>query len=43
METLCPNESQLLEKVQVCYPGKGRDQTASFTAIFNEICIFWFF
>lgn len=22
METLCPNESQLLEKVQVYYPGK---------------------
>lgn len=43
METLCPNESQLLEKVLACYLGKGRDQIASFTAIFNEIYIFCVF
>lgn len=42
METLCPNESQLLEKVQVYYPGKGRDQIASFTAILIKCAFFGF-
>lgn len=43
METLCPNESQLLEKVQVYYPGKGRDQIASFTAILIKCAFFLVF
>lgn len=42
METLCPNESQLLEKVQVYYPGKGRDQIASFMAILIKCAFFGF-
>lgn len=42
METLCPNERQLPEKVQICYLGKARDHTANSIAIFHKMCSFCF-
>ena len=35
-ETLCPDESPLPEKVQICYLGRGTDQAANSTVMCNK-------